>query len=282
MFTNVNGYKIGEIIGFFILGIIGVILLLKAKNKESNAQTGYCRYCGSKLPEDAIFCSNCSAKPPMHEMSTGSNADLNDGFGSGRTYSNSYPEPKKNYKGVIISVVVVALLLLTSIVYMVKVLPFKKNHINTEKFQEEYIKGDLSSSTYKSKFIGFKYEAPSDWMLYPEEKTNERQEMFAIGEGEFDFDSVSVMIQELPSSEISEIMYMDNAKQRLENYDSMEYGEKKIIAGKEYHTLLCENIKQTTTICCRRIGNYMISVIITINATSSRTVDEIIGHFSKY
>lgn len=39
MFTNVNGYKIGEIIGFFLIGIIGVILLLKAKNKENNSQT---------------------------------------------------------------------------------------------------------------------------------------------------------------------------------------------------------------------------------------------------
>ena len=54
-------------------------------------------------------------------------------------------------------------------------------------------------------------------MLYPEEKLNENQEMMAIGDGEFGFDTVSIIVQELPSEEISEIMYIDNVKQQLQD-----------------------------------------------------------------
>ena len=61
-FSGMSFYQICEIIGFFLIGIIGVILWLKAPAKKGNAQKRICCNCKAVLPENAEFCASCGTR----------------------------------------------------------------------------------------------------------------------------------------------------------------------------------------------------------------------------
>ena len=277
------------------------------KPKERNDFAGnrnnekYCRYCGLKLPMSAEFCGECGAKQLEYDnenLSTDSYSHIDYGYVYNDDQKTNMTSKKRGWKTVgIIATVILVILFFVGIGASIEeakkdeaerknqeIVKDLGNRIDSlaDDEEQEYKRGILTDTTFESEFIGIKYDAPSDWMLYPEEKLDESMEMMAIGDGEFGFDTVFVSVQELPSRDISEIIYMDNVKQRLKNYDSMEVVDNKTIAGKEYHSLLCKNVKEATVIYCRKKNDYMVSVIITINADSSRTFDEVTGCFSEY
>lgn len=60
-----SSYGIAEMLGFFAVGIVGISLLLAAKNrenKENKVVIKKCVNCGKILDIEATFCDECGAK----------------------------------------------------------------------------------------------------------------------------------------------------------------------------------------------------------------------------
>lgn len=258
-----------------------------------------CIRCGTILPKNAEFCGECGVR---QTQSGGTIYD--DGVESYINASTTHTAPKKKNKALIIGLTIGAIwIALASIGMVMGVREIRKDAAESKNMEiienleeidsildeKAYKKGNLTSTTYESEFIGIKYTAPDGWVLKSADEftsTNvEMESLNMIGA------HIMVYAEKLPTNNVSEQVYLDITKEQMEkdsgvNATVLDDEKIKIIAGEIYRALVSEvevvdqNRKVYQSFCFRKIGDYMISIAVT--DTSLETHDEIFSHFTKY
>lgn len=258
-----------------------------------------CIRCGAILPIDAEFCGECGVR---QTQSGGTIYD--DGVEFFGDFPMTKTAPKKKNKALIIGLTIGAIwIALASIGMVMGVREIRKDTAESKNMEiienleeidsildeKTYTKGNLTSTTYESEFIGIKYTVPDGWVLKSaDEVADTNVEMEALNmNGAY----VMVYAEKLPTRNISEQRYLNITKEQMKknseaNTTILDDEKIKIIAGEIYRAIVSEvepvnqNGKVFHSFCCRKIGDYMITVAA--SDTPLETHDEIFSHFTKY